>query len=243
MLVVLCLVQAMVSAFAAAPDAPADNCLSLVDGLQICVAEQASRIRVFDARQTLLAERTLRTLDEHPAHLRGWLQLPQRQSVLLAIREQAALYELSYADSDVRIYRGYVHDFRMGEGIAEPLRFTPRAVPLEHHVLHWMELAPDRVLLINDAGEIALLNLHVRRLTSRIPLAPAVLGALNRDQGLAPMSQRLRVDVGPTTCVRILDSNRGELLQLRISADGQQLTSGPCAPTTDTRSPAHTGRH
>ncbi len=208
------------------------TCLALAGDLQLCAVDQGRRIRLVDERKQILSERALRTLEEQSAHLRGWLHLPQRQSVLLAVREQSAVYELSYAAGDARIYRGYVHDFRMGEAIAEPLRFTPRAIPLEHSVLRWMELAPDRVLLILATGELALLNMHVRRITSRKPLAPEDLVVLDLAVSDLSASVPTRQLVGNQTghCVRLSGDVEAVLLEVRISPDGQQLLSRPCEP-------------
>jgi mono/diheme cytochrome c family protein/DNA-binding beta-propeller fold protein YncE len=58
-----------------------------------------------------------------------------RQSFIVALKDLPELWEISYNPKAEPIYNGYVHDFRMGEAIAEPgyqgIRRTPLSEPLD----------------------------------------------------------------------------------------------------------------
>ena len=58
-----------------------------------------------------------------------------RQSFVVALKDLPELWEISYNPKAEPIYNGYVHDFRMGEAIAEPgylgVRRTPLSQPLD----------------------------------------------------------------------------------------------------------------
>ena len=48
---------------------------------------------------------------------------PPRQSFIVALKDIKEVWEISYADHPPPVYGGLVHDYRMGEGLAEPGRF------------------------------------------------------------------------------------------------------------------------
>ena len=44
---------------------------------------------------------------------------PPRNSFIVALKDLKEVWEINYTDNPPRVYRGYVHDYKMGEGLAE----------------------------------------------------------------------------------------------------------------------------
>jgi len=59
---------------------------------------------------------------------------PPRESFIVGLKDLQEIWEISYADDPPPVYRGLVHDYRMGEGIAETARFPVRRIRLDDYV-------------------------------------------------------------------------------------------------------------
>lgn len=57
-----------------------------------------------------------------------------RESFIVALKDLQEIWEISYADNPPPVYQGLVHDYRMGEGIAEDSRFPVRRIRLDDYV-------------------------------------------------------------------------------------------------------------
>lgn len=55
-----------------------------------------------------------------------------RKSFIVALKDLPELWEVSYDPQAAPIYNGYVHDYKMGEGIATPGYLNPRRTPLDN---------------------------------------------------------------------------------------------------------------
>ena len=56
---------------------------------------------------------------------------PPRHSFIVALKDIKQVWEIDYTDNPPKVYRGYVHDYRMGEGIAEKGLFPVRRITLD----------------------------------------------------------------------------------------------------------------
>lgn len=102
----------------------------------------------------------------------GWIiDLPRRKSFLAGFESLPEAWELPYADKTDPVYDGLVHDYRMGEGIADrgplPVRRIPLASPLprptpDERQVHvtWADPA--------NPGKLNVLNLDVRRIVAQV---------------------------------------------------------------------------
>lgn len=126
------------------------------------VVADGSTLRVFDADG-----RPRR--DHAAAPASAVLDAPARRSFIIVFDQLPQLWELSYDPNAEPVYRGMVHDYRMGEGIAEPgflnVRRTPLQEPLREpgfDAKHAMVLAraPDRA---DGQAVLVLVQLDVRR--------------------------------------------------------------------------------
>ena len=59
---------------------------------------------------------------------------PPRSSFIVAFKDIQELWEISYADNPEPIFEGLVHDYRMGEGIANKEKFPVRRVMLDDYL-------------------------------------------------------------------------------------------------------------
>lgn len=59
---------------------------------------------------------------------------PPRQSFIAALKDIPEVWEISYADNPEPVYRGLVHDYRMGEGLADKGPFPVRRIVLDDYL-------------------------------------------------------------------------------------------------------------
>lgn len=57
-----------------------------------------------------------------------------RKSFVAALKDVKEAWEISYDPKASPVYDGYVHDYKMGEGIAKPGYLNPRRIPLEDYL-------------------------------------------------------------------------------------------------------------
>lgn len=142
--------------------------LTSADGRWQLRADGAA-LTVFDAQGN--------PLRSHPAPaVSALLDAAARRSFVIVFDSLPQLWELSYDPNAEPLYRGMVHDYRMGEGIAEPgflnLRRTHLQVPLREpgfDARHALVLAraPDQA---DGQATLVLVQLDVRQ-----PIATAVV--------------------------------------------------------------------
>jgi cytochrome c553 len=59
---------------------------------------------------------------------------PPRNSFIVALKDLKQVWEINYTDNPPRVYRGYVHDYKMGEGLAEEGLFPVRSIELDDYL-------------------------------------------------------------------------------------------------------------
>jgi len=59
---------------------------------------------------------------------------PPRRSFIVALKDIKEVWEISYADHPPPVYGGLVHDYRLGEGLAEPDHFPIRRIKLDDYL-------------------------------------------------------------------------------------------------------------
>jgi mono/diheme cytochrome c family protein/DNA-binding beta-propeller fold protein YncE len=59
---------------------------------------------------------------------------PPRNSFIVALKDIKQVWEINYTDNPPKVYRGYVHDYRMGEGLAEKGPFPVRRIMLDDYL-------------------------------------------------------------------------------------------------------------
>ena len=59
---------------------------------------------------------------------------PPRNSFIVALKDLKEVWEINYTDNPPKVYRGYVHDYKMGEGLAEEGLFPVRSILLDDYL-------------------------------------------------------------------------------------------------------------
>jgi mono/diheme cytochrome c family protein/DNA-binding beta-propeller fold protein YncE len=95
-----------------------------------------------------------------------------RQSFVVALKDIPEAWELYYSDSPPRIYDGLVHDYRLGEGIAQSGPFPLRRIKLDEILDDFFFDQPYDHLIgaAREGKKGQVLNLHVRRRIAEIDL-------------------------------------------------------------------------
>lgn len=57
-----------------------------------------------------------------------------RNSFVVALKDLKQVWEINYSDNPPKVYRGYVHDYKMGEGLAESGQFPVRRIELDDYL-------------------------------------------------------------------------------------------------------------
>lgn len=126
-----------------------------------------------ELRRIPLADR-----NRHAGKLAWIIDLPRRQSFLAGFESLPEAWELPYGDKAEPVYEGLVHDYRMGEGIADrgplPVRRIPLSAPLPRPTPDERQV---QVAWADPAlpGKLNVLNLDVRRIVAQVdaPVAQA----------------------------------------------------------------------
>ncbi|MDE2076001.1 MAG: c-type cytochrome [Burkholderiales bacterium] len=86
---------------------------------------------LFDSNLKLIRLYPAQSLDgKQSSRVSAVYDAAPRKSFIVALKDIPELWEISYDPKAAPIYNGYVHDYRMGEGLAEPGTFGIRRTPL-----------------------------------------------------------------------------------------------------------------
>ncbi len=154
-----------------------------------------------------------------------------RRSFVLAPRDIAQLWEISFDPHAEDFYEGLVHDYRMGEGVPQRgflnLRRTMLPLPLERL---WFDHEHTQVVAVARAGSgepetLQVVNLDVRRRVARVPLA----GRPDPAEGVAFSHQDRSVLAVPNQAMATIDlvdmARWQPLRRLDAPAPGMRLRS------------------
>jgi mono/diheme cytochrome c family protein/WD40 repeat protein len=135
-------------------------------------------LALFDADLNLVLSYAAASLDgKTTSRVSAVYDAAPRSSFVVALKDLPELWEISYDRQAAPIYDGYVHDYKMGEGVAKPgylgVRRTPLDEPLDdfffdqsyRHVLGATRPKGDGV------PNAQVVNLDVRRKLTELPIA------------------------------------------------------------------------
>jgi hemoglobin/transferrin/lactoferrin receptor protein len=128
----------------------------------------------------------------------AWIiDLPRRQSLLVGFGDLPEAWELPYGERAEPVYDGLVHDYRMGEGIADrgplPVRRIPLEAPMPRPTPDEREIHvswPDPAM----PGRRLVLNLDVRRLVAAAGSRPAPVPTVQRIDHVDVVAAASRVE-------------------------------------------------
>jgi len=112
---------------------------------------------------------------DRPTAIAALEHVPGRASFIAGLAQPESapeVWELAYAADAPPVFKGLVHDYRMGEAIPLPGRFTPRAAPVGSPTAALIAgTAPYEWLRVDSTGQVTVLHLEVRREIARLPAA------------------------------------------------------------------------
>ena len=136
-------------------------------------------LALFDADLNLKQSYSAATLDgKQTSRVSAVYDATPRNSFVVALKDIPELWEISYDPKATPIYDGYVHDYKMGEGIAKPgflgVRRTPLDEPLDDFFFdqsYRHVLGATRPKTGDGAATAQVVNLDVRRKIADLPIA------------------------------------------------------------------------
>ncbi|HJV69027.1 cytochrome D1 domain-containing protein, partial [Ideonella sp.] len=150
------------------------------DGRWVMAANYLPRtLALFDADLNLVKTYDAATLDgtQH-SRVSAVYDAAPRKSFVVALKDIAEVWEISYDPKAEPIHDGYVHDYRMGEAIAKPgylgVRRTPLEEPLDDFFFDqgYRHLIGTARARSPDAAPTAqVVNLDIRRKIAELPIA------------------------------------------------------------------------
>ena len=145
-------------------------------------------LRVLDRDQLVVRRYPLASLDgTRSSPAAEVFHAAPRQSFVIAPTGLDELWELSYNPHAEPIYDGYVHDYKMGEGIAKPgflgVRRTPLDVPLKDLVFDdsYRHAIGATSASATRPAELHVINLDIRRRIDQIELPTTSIAASTTD--------------------------------------------------------------
>jgi len=151
------------------------------DGRYVMAANYLPRnVVLFDADLQLLKHLDAATLDgKRHSRVSAVYDAAPRQSFVVALKDVAELWEISYNEKAGPIYDGLVHDYKMGEAIAKPGFLNPRRTPLDEPLDDFFFDPSYRHVLgstrpkagTSGAPTAQVVNLDVRRKIADLPIA------------------------------------------------------------------------
>lgn len=143
------------------------------DGRYLLVAnDQPPSLVMLDARD-LAPREVIEVGDEagRPSRVSGVYDAPTRHSFIVALQDIPELWELRYDAGAPPVYQGFVHDFRLGEGVPVPGEFPPRRLLIEEP-LDDLLFDPEYfyVLGVAGSGRVLAIDLDARRRLASLDL-------------------------------------------------------------------------
>ncbi len=135
-------------------------------------------LALFDAELNLVRSYAATTLDgKASSRVSAVYDAAPRKSFIVALKDIAELWEISYDPKAEPIHDGYVHDYRMGEAIAKPGTFGVRRTLLDEPLDDFFFDQSYRHVLgatrpkSDGAANAQVVNLDIRRKIAELPIA------------------------------------------------------------------------
>jgi hypothetical protein len=135
------------------------------------------------------------------------LHARQRLSFIVVLAGLHELWEISHDPEAEPVFAGLVHDYRMGEGLAEPGYLALRRTPLDAPLSAALLIDGQPWLVAQQGTDAVLIHLDARRVIARVPAVDALSARLQ----FTPDGARVLV-FGEGTQQRRLDTRRWQLL-------------------------------
>lgn len=138
----------------------------VADGKYAVVADELQhRLLVLESSSNANVRRlSLKNKDGQTSRVTAIYEHKKRQSVIVVLNDIAELWELSYNPKAEPVYQGWVHDYQMGEGIADTQLFAPRKTALELELdCFTFDASGNYAAGADHYGKLQIINLDMRR--------------------------------------------------------------------------------
>ncbi|CBL47283.1 Heme-binding protein (nitrite reductase protein N) [gamma proteobacterium HdN1] len=143
------------------------------DGKWVLVGNYLPRTAVLLDASDLSLQRVYNVADAkgQPSRVSAVYDAAPRKSFILALKDVPLIWEISYDPQAEPVHRGYVHDYKMGEAIAEPGLLTPRAIELDRPLDDfYFDPSYNHVMGASRSGHAEVIDLRVRRKVADLEL-------------------------------------------------------------------------
>jgi cytochrome c553/WD40 repeat protein len=143
------------------------------DGKYVIAANSLPRtLAIFDADLNLIKVLDAKNLaGDQSSRVSAVYEAAPRHSFVAAMKDIPELWEISYDEKAAPIFDGYVHDYKMGEGVAKPGFLNPRRTPLEQPLDDFFfDQSYAYLMGTSRDGKGQVVNLDARRKTSELKL-------------------------------------------------------------------------
>lgn len=108
----------------------------------------------------------------HPSRVSAVYDASPRHSFIVALKDLPQVWEIRYDKEAPPVFKGYVHDYKMGEAVALPGQFTPRVTELEDVLDDFYFDQNYRHLMgASRSGKAQVVNLDIRRKVADLELS------------------------------------------------------------------------
>ena len=144
----------------------------------MCANYLPHTLALFDADLNLVKTYAATSLDgKSSSRVSAVYDAAPRSSFVVALKDLPELWEISYDRNAAPIFDGYVHDYRTGEGVAQPGFLGVRRTPLDEPLDDFFFDQSYRYALgatrprSDGAPNAQVVNLDVRRKVAELPIA------------------------------------------------------------------------
>ncbi|MFA9273944.1 MAG: hypothetical protein ACEQSE_03635 [Candidatus Aquirickettsiella gammari] len=134
------------------------------------------RVQAIDLRSnTIVRELKLQNKEGKLSLVSALYNNAKRQSFIVVLNDIAEIWELSYNPKAEPVYQGWVHDYQMGEGIADTQLFAPRKTQLELALdCFTFDASGNYAAGADQQGKLQIINLDIRRKITELQFAHPV---------------------------------------------------------------------
>ncbi|MEW9898691.1 cytochrome D1 domain-containing protein [Chitinivorax sp. PXF-14] len=129
-------------------------------------------LALFDADLKLLRSYQVASESGKPSRVSAVYDAAPRKSFVVALKDLPEVWEIPYDKEAPPTYKGYVHDYKMGEALALPGQFTPKVIELDT-VLDdfFFDQSYSHLIGASREGRAQVVNLDIRRKIADLDLA------------------------------------------------------------------------
>jgi hypothetical protein len=155
---------------------PSTNLVSENGRYALSIDQINHRVQVIDLHNNnVVRQLKLQNKEGKLATISALYANTKRQSFVLVFNDIAELWELSYNPKAEPVYQGWVHDYQMGEGIADTQLFAPRKTPLDLALdCFTFDASGNYAAGADQYGKLQIINLDIRRKIAELQFAHAV---------------------------------------------------------------------